>query len=194
VSSAPPKADDPYISHEERAQILRWLDESHREFLATIDGVSDAQWTWKPAPERWSVGEAAEHIVLGEALLFDIVRKSLSAPPNPAWQEQTNGKTELLVRVLPSEGKAVSPEPLVPRQGLTRAHVNERFARQRVDVVTFTRETQAALKAHTTAHPMRFFGTLNAHQWLIYVPLHTIRHSRQIADVKAAAAYPYEYL
>jgi hypothetical protein len=31
---------------------------------------------------------------------------------------------------------------------------------------------------------------LNAYQWLIYLPLHTERHDKQIAEVKASPGYP----
>jgi hypothetical protein len=58
------------MSVEERTRVIDWLDESHKEFVASISGLSDAQWKWKPAPERWSIGETAEHIVLAEALLW----------------------------------------------------------------------------------------------------------------------------
>lgn len=191
VLSMPLRAADPHISPEERTQVLKWLEESHKEFLAAIDGVSDAQWKWKPAPERWSVGETAEHIVLAEALLFGIVRNAIVAPPNTAWEEQTKGKTEFIIRVMPSrQGKAVAPEPIVPHEDLTRAQVKERFEKQRIDIVNFASETQTALKEHTVAHPFPVFGTLNAYQWLIYVPLHTIRHDKQIAEVKATRGYP----
>ena len=70
--SLPLRAADSHMSTEERTQVLKWLDESHQEFLAAIAGVSDAQWKWKSAPEQWSVGETAEHIVLAEALLFAV--------------------------------------------------------------------------------------------------------------------------
>jgi uncharacterized damage-inducible protein DinB len=82
--------------------VLQWLDESHEEFLAALDRISDEQWEWNPAPGRWSVGEAAEHIVLAEALLFACVRMALAAPANPAWEEHTKGKAELLIRMVPS--------------------------------------------------------------------------------------------
>src|SRR5580700_3957997 len=82
VLCVPLRAADPHLSAEERTQVLKWLNESHTEFFASIDGVSDAQWKWKPAPERWSVGETAEHIVLAEAMLFDFVQKAMAAPPN----------------------------------------------------------------------------------------------------------------
>jgi hypothetical protein len=191
VLSVPLRAADPHISTEERTQVLKWLDESHNEFFAAIDRVSDAQWKWKPAPERWSVGETAEHIVLAEALLLDFVRKAMAAPPNPAWEEETKGKTELLIRVMPSrQGKAVAPEPIVPHEGLTRVQVKERFEKQRNDILNFARDTRISLKEHTAVHPFPIFGTLSAYQWLIYAPLHTIRHDKQIAEVKATPGYP----
>ena len=184
-------ASDTHMTTEERTKVLHWLEESHQEFLASIDGVSEEQWKWKPAPERWSVGETAEHIVLAEALLFDSVKKAMSSPANPAWEEETKGKTEFIVQVMaPRLGKAQAPEPIVPRNGLTQAQVKERFEQQRAEIVKFATDTNLALKEHTVVHPFPVFGTLNAYQWLIYVPLHTERHDKQIAEVKATAGYP----
>ena len=184
-------AADPHMTAAERTQVLNWLDESHKEFFASIDGVSDAQWKWKPAPERWSVGETAEHIVLAEAMLFDFAQKAMASPPNPAWEDQTKGKAEFIIRVMPSrQGKAIAPEPIVPRYGLTRAQIKERFEQQRIAILKFATDPQLALKEHTADHPFPVFGTLNAYQWLIYVPLHTIRHDKQIAEVKATPGYP----
>jgi len=191
--SLPLFATDPHMSQAERTQVLKWLDESHQEFYALIDNVSPAQWKWKPAPERWSVGETAEHIVLAEALLFDFVNKAMAAPPNPGWEEKTKGKAEFIIRVMPSrQGKAQAPEPIVPREGLTRAQVKERFEKQRVAIIRFATETQAPLKEYTADHPFPVFGTLSAYEWLIYVPLHTMRHDKQIAEVKATPGYPAE--
>lgn len=54
--------------------------------------------------------------------------------------------------------------------------------------LAYARETEAPLKAHTAANP--FFGPLNAHQWLLYIPLHHARHNLQIAEVKTSTDYP----
>jgi len=54
-------------------------------------------------------------------------------------------------------------------------------------VLKYARETDAPLKAHTAANP--FSGRLNAHQWLLYIPLHHLRQNPQIAEVKASAAW-----
>jgi hypothetical protein len=184
-------AADAHMTSEDRTKVLHWLEESHQEFLASIDGVSEEQWKWKPAPERWSVGETAEHIVLAEALLFESVKKAMSSPPNPAWEEETKGKTEFIVQVMaPRLGKAQAPEPIVPRNRLTLVQVKERFEQQRAEIVKFASDTNLALREHTVVHPFPIFGTLNAYQWLIYIPLHTERHDKQIAEVKATPGYP----
>ena len=107
-------AADAHMTAEERTKVMNWLDESRKEFLASIDGVTEEQWKWKPAPERWSVGETAEHIVLAEALLYGTVQKAIASPPNPAWEEKTKGKTEFIERVMaPRLGKASAPEPII---------------------------------------------------------------------------------
>ncbi len=70
---------DARMTTEERTKVLGWLAESRKEFLAAIDEVDEAQWKWKPAPERWSVGEVAEHNGVAEYTLFRNVQKALSA-------------------------------------------------------------------------------------------------------------------
>jgi hypothetical protein len=182
---------DAHMTAEERTKVMNWMEESRQEFLAAIDGVTAEQWKWKSAPERWSVGETAEHIVLAEAALFANVQKAISSPPNPDWEEKTKGKTEFIERVMaPRLGKATAPDPIVPQGKLTQTEVRERFLKQRVQIEKFAQETTVELKQYTVEHPFAVFNTLNAYQWLIYIPLHTERHDKQIAEVKATAGYP----
>jgi hypothetical protein len=184
-------AADPHMTAGERAKALKYLEESQTEFLAAIDGVTEAQWRWKPAPERWSVGEVAEHIVTAEDSMWAKIQSALAAPPNMQWETQTKGKTEIIEQVMaPRLGKATAPEPLVPKGDMTKAQVKARFLEQRAEFVKFARDTDAALKEHTAEHPFAMFNPLNAYQWLIYAPLHTMRHDKQIAEVKATAGYP----
>lgn len=201
---------------DERQKVLHWIEESQKEFFAAIDGVNDEQWKWKPAPDRWSVGEIAEHIVLAEAWQFGSVRRAISLPVNPNWEnqtkeasqeatawlrkvspvspglvQQTTGKTEFMERVIgPRLGRARALEFIIPRGGMTQARVRELFDSQRAEMVKFVKETEVDLEKHTLENPFPVFGMLNAYQWLIYAPLHTMRHGKQIAEVKATAGYP----
>ncbi|MCU1238768.1 MAG: hypothetical protein JWP63_6735 [Candidatus Solibacter sp.] len=184
-------AADAQMTAAERAKAVKYLADSHAEFLAAIDGVSDAQWKWKPAPERWSVGECAEHIVKAEAGMWEKIQGALASPVNANWETATKGKTEIIEMVMaPRLGKATAPEPLVPTGEMTKADVKARFEKQRAVLEKFAKETDAGLKEHTAEHPFPMFNPLNAYQWMIYAPLHTMRHDKQIAEVKATAGYP----
>jgi hypothetical protein len=183
-------AADPTMTPEERAHAIKLLEDSRAECLSYIENLSDAQWTWKAAPDRWSIGETAEHIVLAEGVLFGQVRRALASPVNPDWGTKAAGKTAFLERVLLDRShKAVAPEQIRP-QGLSKEEVIRRFKEERAQTIQFARETQAALKEHTSEHAFKVFNTLNAYQWLIYIPLHNLRHDQQIAEVKASPGYP----
>ncbi len=71
----------------DRAELIELLEKSEREMMQSITGLSDAQWAFKPTPDRWSVGEVVEHIMLAEGLMFDLAVKSLESQANPKWQE-----------------------------------------------------------------------------------------------------------
>jgi len=179
---------DPKMTKAERAELIELLNKSEKEFLQAVEGLSQQQWSFKPGPDRWSVAECAEHIVLAEALLFETATTSLTAASDEKW-EDTLRKTDILRRALPNRSTKVdAPAAIKPRQAMTRQQLMARFKEQRARALAYVQETEAPLKAHTAANP--FFGPLNAHQWLLYIPLHHLRHNLQIAEVKSSSSYP----
>jgi hypothetical protein len=179
---------DQKMTAAERAEIIELLQQSERELMQAIDGLNDQQWAYKPGPDRWSVAEVMEHIVLADALLFETAVKSLDAAANVKW-ETTLSKTDLIRRAIPDRSRKVdAPAAIRPKEAMSRAQLLARFKEQRSRVSAYVRDTDKPLKAHTSANP--FFGDLNAHQWLIYIPLHHLRHNQQILEVKASPGYP----
>src|SRR5271155_5827945 len=117
-------ASDAALTPAERAHAIQLLEDSRKEFLALVDGLNDAQWAFKPGPDRWSVGETAEHIVLAEALLFASVQRAVDSPPNPDWEIKTRGKTEFLEKVMVDRShKAQAPEAIQPHAKISREEV-----------------------------------------------------------------------
>src|SRR5665213_283648 len=68
------------MSDAERAYLVGQLEQSKKDMLASIDGLSSAQWKFKPAPEVWSVRECAEHIILAEGYIFGGSQQMLKSP------------------------------------------------------------------------------------------------------------------
>ena len=104
------------VTKADRDQLVDHLKKTEAAFLKSIDGVSDAQWTWKSAPDRWSVAETAEHITKSEDLLRGMVEGMMKAPAAPDLLAKTKGKEEVILKNIPDRSKkATAPEPLVPK-------------------------------------------------------------------------------
>ncbi len=190
---APAQETSAKMTDAERSKAIQLLKDSQKEFLASVEKLTDAQWNYKSPPingrERWSIAETSEHIMLSEELIFSRVNAALAAPVVPDWEAKTGKKTEMLMRVLVDRsGKATAPEAIQPKSKLTRAEIIAKYKETYAKVLKFAETTDADLKNHTSDNP--FFGPLNAYQWLIYVPLHNLRHNMQIAEVKTYEGYP----
>lgn len=191
AQSGPNNMDAARITAEERAKAVKLLLDSHKEFIAAVEKLTDAQWNYKPSPFKWSAGEIAEHIMLTEGRLFAVVHMALAAKPNPDWESKTAGKDKLIERILPARvGRAQAPIEVRPTGKLTRDEVIKRFKEGRVKIMDFAERTDLPLKAHTVDNPFPVFSTLNAYDWLLYVPFHTMRHLKQMAEVKSEAGFP----
>jgi hypothetical protein len=184
-------SEDPQMSAEERAKVVKLLNDSHQQTLDSLAGLTEEQLKFKPAPEKWSVLEVAEHISMAEGLLFSQVERALANKPNPDWETKTKGKTEFLERVMVNrDRKATAPESIVPTGKLSRDEALAKLNEGRAKTLKFAETTQEPLKSHTAEHPFPVFNTLNAYQWLIYIPLHNLRHNQQIEEVKANPNFP----
>jgi hypothetical protein len=188
----PKTIGDPKMTKEEREYAIKAFLDSEKETLSAIENLTDAQWNFRPAPFKWTVGETAEHIALAEGLLFQAMERALAAPVNPAWETKTANKMQILEGPLAKRaGKAQAPEPIQPlKRNMARPDIMKLLKENRAKSLKFTRETEAEMKSHTLDHPFPIFGTLNAYQWLLYIPMHSFRHNKQIAEIKANPNFP----
>jgi uncharacterized damage-inducible protein DinB len=187
-----PGAADGKLTPDEKARAIKMLVDSQKEFLAYVENLTDAQWNARPIPFKWTVGETAEHIALGEGLLFSALQRALAAPIDPGWETKTAGKEKILDDVLAARrGRAAAPEPIQPlKRRMSRAEIMTLYNENRAKTFKFIETTDLPLKAHTLDHPFPVFGTLNAYQWLLYIPAHNLRHNKQIAEVMNNPAFP----
>ena len=187
-----PAAGDGKLTAEEKAKTIKGLHDSQNELMGYIEKLTDQQWNFRPVPFKWTVGETAEHIALAEGLLFSAVERAIATPINPDWETKTANKEGILDNVLAArKGKANSPEPIQPlKRKMSRAEIMTLLKEGRAKTLKFTEQTDVPLKAHTLDHPFPVFGTLNAYQWLLYIPAHNLRHNKQIAEIMSKPAFP----
>jgi hypothetical protein len=181
----------PTLTPEERESALKNFQTTRDNFLKSIAGLSQKQWTFKPAPDRWSVAEVAEHIAVSESSLSGLVEKQIMmSPAAPERREQVKGKDELILQRVPDRShKAQAPEFLRPTgRWATEADLTKAFEESRKATMDYIRTTNDDLRDHFFDHPV--FGTLDGYQWLLLISTHSARHTAQIEEVKADPNFP----
>src|SRR5262249_47843340 len=93
-----------------------YMKQTEKDFLKSIKGLSEAQWKFKAAPDRWSIAEVAEHITLAEDLLSASVKDSMKKEPATAEQkEKAKGKEDQVIAMVTDRShKAHAPDQLKP--------------------------------------------------------------------------------
>lgn len=185
-----PAAEATTLTKEERDRAIEYLKQTQKDFLAAIAGVSEAQWKFKAAPDRWSIAETAEHIAVTEQTIWDLVGKMMKAPATPEKRAEVKGKDETILTVIPDRSrKAQAPERLKPTgKWATQAALVKEFEETRAKEIAYVMDTKEDLRSHFEEHP--FLKTMDAYQWLILNGAHCKRHTAQILEVKADANYP----
>src|SRR5260221_729564 len=111
--SAPAEAKP--MSQADRDFLIAYMEKTRGAFLASIVGVTPAQWTFKADPTRWSIGECAEHIIASEKLIFGLGVGILKNPVDPTHTPSTREQDERLIAMITDRShKAQAPEPLKP--------------------------------------------------------------------------------
>lgn len=179
------------LTSQEREFAVKQLETTRDNFLKSIAGLSQKQWTFKPGPDRWSVAEVAEHIAISESTISSLVQKRLmSSPAAPEKREQVKGKDQMILERMPDRShKAQAPEMLRPTgRWATEAELVKAFNESRAANIEYVRTTNDDLRDHFFDHPV--FGPLDGYQWLLVLSAHSARHTAQIEEVKADPNFP----
>ena len=188
-ATAPILAADGSMSATERAYLLEQLESSKKGVLASIEGLNEAQWAFKPGPAVWSVKECAEHIILAEDFLYGTVQQILKSPAVPR-PETSNEQVDhnIVTRVQDRSQKATAPEPITPTgKFATPEDAAREFALRRDKTIAYVKSTDDPLRAHVAKSPG---GIMDAYQFMLLLASHSARHTAQIREVQGNAAYP----
>jgi hypothetical protein len=177
------------VPAQDRTKLVDYLTKTRDQVLAESSKLTEAQWNFKPGPDRWSVGQVVEHLALAESYIFDLQQKAMNGPPStPEQQAATKDKDAMIMKAIPDRTqKAQAPEPLHPGKLGSRADVLKAFKDRRAKTLEYARKTKDDLRARVGESPL---GPLDGYQWLLFMAAHSERHLAQIKEVKADAQFP----
>ncbi len=180
-----------HLRPEERQALLTQLHASRAQFHKAVGDLTDAQWTFKPAPDVWSVAEVAEHITVSEDALRQLVLEEvLTAPAEPGRRRELPAKADEVVQFMHDRSQRFQAPAFVAPAGRwpSRGGLLEAFDGSRAMTIAFVDTTRSELHAHFRDNPA--LGPLDGYEWLWWLAAHTERHLMQIAEVKTHPAFP----
>jgi hypothetical protein len=176
------------------------LEELRGRLAADLDALTAVVWTlnqaqadWRPAPERWSVGEVLHHLVLSNRSFARVVaklvkhgrREGLAAPPDArrSWPRLRG------IADVGASGPVKNPERVTPTHGLPveqlRSELVESHRAVAVQIPDLAGLDLATLRF---PHPLGF--ELNLYQWTDIMGAHERRHLHQIETLVTADGFP----
>jgi hypothetical protein len=176
------------VTQAEKDRALQYLEMTKKGVLEATKGLSEAQWNFKPAPDRWSVAQVTEHIAAAEDFLRALAKeKVMLAPAGEAGRDVSKTDEAVMAMVPDRSHKAQAPEPLVPtnRFGSPEGSIKH-FVESRATTEDFLKNT-TGMRDHVLDSPM---GKLDAYEFVLLVAAHSERHTKQINEVKADPNFP----
>jgi hypothetical protein len=172
----------------DREKGLRYLAGSRNGVVEATKGLSEAQWKFKPAPDRWSIAEVVEHLALVENLLLENIRPQLASSTASAPDRDPKQMDATILAKMPDRStKYQAPPMIVPTGRWTPQVALDRFLASRQQTVAFLK-SDADLRGPVVTHPA--FGAMDGYEWILAIAAHSERHTKQILEVKADPNYP----
>jgi len=165
----------------ERRLALDGLSGSRERLLEAVSRLSVEQWSFRPAPESWSIALCAEHLILVETRVLTHLR------PGAGGTKLKRDRT--IPRTVPDRSTKVrAPERVTPLGAFsTPADWTPRFEEVRARSIEWF-ASQSNPRAFSFEHMI--FGPLDGYQWMLFLTAHVDRHLLQIGEVRASSGYP----
>jgi hypothetical protein len=176
------------LTQADKDHALQYLETTKKNVLEATKGLSDAQWNYKPAPDRWSVAQVMEHIAAAEDFLLVLTKdKVMISPAGEPGRDVKKADEAVLLMVPDRTNKVQAPEPLVPTNRFSSPEGSiKHFVESRATTEEYLK-TAPGLRDHVMDSPM---GKLDAYEFILLIAAHSERHTKQINEVKADPNFP----
>ena len=188
AGAASARAQD--VSQADKDRALQYLESTKKGVLDATKGLSNAQWNFKSAPDRWSLAELIEHLAAAEDMLRGMtqeqVMKSPAVPLRSA--EEIKRADETVLTMVPDRSvKQQAPEPLKPTNRFGSPEgAQKHFMESRAATEEYLKTTPG-LRAHLGDSPL---GKLDAYEFVLFTAAHSERHTKQMLEVRADPNFP----
>lgn len=115
------------------ASILQKGNEARNKVEAEFTNISLEQLNWKPSPEKWSIGQCLEHLIISDSCYFPDLEKITTGTYNMSHWEKYSPFTSLCGRILKDQlqeqvkRKMTAPKIIRPSSSELKLEIMEQY-------------------------------------------------------------------
>ena len=172
------------MTQAEREHLVAHLEMTQAWLTDEVSSLSAAQLTFRPAPDRWTVAEVVQHLVVAEPNYWNMLRDALKQPPNKLKESATDADV-LWYGIDRTRHDKTSQDQNPKDQDIDAAQALKKFLAMHAQLLEMARSTNEDLRGHAVPE----WG-VDAYQCLLEISAHEQRHILQIREIKASAGFP----
>jgi len=184
------------LTSAELEQAHLYLQQPQNGVVGATKGLSEAQWKFKPAPDRWSIAEIVEHMVVVQERVLGTIRDQLASAPAASAYSDYKQVDAIVINHFPNRlTKFQAPEFVHPAGGITPSSALDRLAKNYSRLAEYLESTPDLRQHSLDAAPLKAvskgaFQSMDGYQWILTTAAHNERHTKQILEVMADADFP----
>jgi hypothetical protein len=175
------------LDAQDAQQAREYLDKTEAGLRDAVQGMSEAQWKFKPAPSRWCAAEVLEHLAIVAGSAEQQVKNMADAPGPPADRDAKAIDARILAAVPDRSAKLRAPDAILPTGRWSPLESQEELFAHCHNLRSQLESTDR-LRGHVI--PDVFLGPLDGYQWILLVAAHNARHTKQILELKGDPNFP----
>lgn len=188
TSSPTPSSGIPVAHNKEFVQ--NYFEETYRNLEKAVNGLSAEQLNFKTDPNRWSILECVEHIASTQPTLFGYASEAFKQAPNPEKRSEIKSTDDDIMTMMVNRNfKAQAPEEMQPsgKYKDVQTALNDIKRSQKNILGEIQKLSMDDLRNRVMEAPI---GSIDAYQFLLFIPGHTARHTLQILEIKTHPDFP----
>lgn len=159
--------------------------------VAEVQGLSEPQLVFRPAADKWCIGEILDHLYLAERSLARVISKVLQQAAGrgligePGSMEPPSYTLDLAIYNQP----AAAPESVRPSPGQPLERLLSGLRESRERLLEVSSRADGRVVGNVTIRHFQL-GELHFYQWLALEAAHESKHLGQIRQIKSHPDFP----
>ena len=180
--------------------IKQWTEEANRiaqEVKNTFGHLHAEQLNWKPEPEKWSVGQCIDHLIVTNTTYFPTLKSIADRRKETTFWEKVPylpgffGKALIKSFQPDAQSKLQSPKAFKPAMSIIPADIIDHFANHQQELIELIKQTEGVDHQRVIiTSPASKFVTYSLRDAFNIILVHERRHLEQAKGVIANEYFP----